>query len=54
MKEDEKLFGQFPPVSTKEWLDKITTDLKGAEFDRKMVWKTNEGFDVMQIGRAHV
>ncbi len=52
MKEDEKLFGQFPPVSTKEWLDKINTDLKGADFAKKMVWKTNEGFDVMPFYRS--
>jgi len=52
MKEDEKLFDQFPPVSTQEWLDKITTDLKGADFTKKMVWKTNEGFDVMPFYRS--
>ena len=52
MKEDEKLFGQFPPVSTKEWLDKINADLKGADFNKTMVWKTNEGFEVQPFYRS--
>lgn len=42
----EKLFSEFPPVSTQEWMDKITTDLKGADFEKKLVWRTNEGFNV--------
>ncbi len=46
MVQKEKLFEQFPPVTTREWMDKITTDLKGADFNKKLVWKTNEGFDV--------
>ncbi len=47
-----KLFDQFPPVTTKEWMDKIQTDLKGADFNKKMVWKTNEGFEVKPFYRA--
>lgn len=46
MEHKEKLFEQFPPVTTKEWMDKIYSDLKGADFNKKLVWKTNEGFDV--------
>ena len=46
-----KLFEQFPPVSTQEWMDKITTDLKGADFNKKLVWKANEGFDVLPFYR---
>ncbi|MDR0825588.1 MAG: methylmalonyl-CoA mutase small subunit, partial [Prevotella sp.] len=42
----EKLFSNFPPVSTEEWMAKITADLKGADFERKLVWRTNEGFNV--------
>lgn len=42
----EKLFDQFLPVTTKEWMDKLHTDLKGADFNKKLVWKTNEGFEV--------
>ena len=47
----KKLFEQFPPVTTKEWMDKINVDLKGADFNKKLVWKTGEGFDVMPFYR---
>ena len=47
----EKLFSDFPPVSTQEWMDKITVDLKGADFEKKLVWKTNEGFKVKPFYR---
>jgi len=52
MANSEKLFEQFPPISTKAWMDKIATDLKGADFDKKLVWKTDEGFDVQPFYRA--
>jgi methylmalonyl-CoA mutase len=48
----ENLFVDFPPVSTEKWMEKITADLKGADFDKKLVWKTNEGFKVMPFYRA--
>ncbi len=51
-KQNEKLFTDFPAVSTQEWVDKIIVDLKGADFDKKMVWKTNEGFKVNPFYRA--
>ena len=47
----EKLFSDFSPVSTQEWMDKITVDLKGADFEKKLVWKTNEGFKVKPFYR---
>ncbi|MFB6319497.1 methylmalonyl-CoA mutase small subunit [Saccharicrinis sp. FJH54] len=37
-----KLFSDFPPVSTQEWMDKIVADLKGADFDKKLVWRSKE------------
>jgi methylmalonyl-CoA mutase len=49
---EERLFDQFPPVTTKEWMDKIQADLKGADFNKKMVWKTNEGFEVKPFYRT--
>ena len=42
----ERLLSEFPAISTQEWKDKIIADLKGADFDRKLVWRTNEGFNV--------
>ena len=47
----EKLFSDFPPVSTQEWMDKIQVDLKGADYEKKLVWKTNEGFKVKPFYR---
>ena len=47
----EKLFDQFPPVSTAEWKAKVEADLKGAPFDKKLVWRTNEGFNVQPMYR---
>jgi methylmalonyl-CoA mutase len=51
MMKQEKLFKQFPAVTTKDWMDKIISDLKGADFHRKLVWKTREGFDVRPFYR---
>ena len=50
-KTQENLFDMFPPVSTEEWMAKITADLKGADFQKKLVWRTNEGFDVQPFYR---
>jgi methylmalonyl-CoA mutase len=40
------LFEEFPPVSTAEWQAKIEADLKGKDFEKTLVWRTNEGFNV--------
>ena len=48
----EKLFSEFAPVSTEEWIAKITADLKGVPFEKKLVWKTGEGFNVNPFYRA--
>ena len=48
---NEKLFSDFAPTSTQEWLDKIQVDLKGADFEKKLVWRTNEGFKVKPFYR---
>ena len=48
----EKLFGAFPPVSTEEWKEKIIKDLKGADYNKKLVWKAREGFDVQPFYRS--
>ena len=47
-----KLFDEFPPISSETWKEKVVADLKGADFDRKLVWKTNEGFSVQPFYRA--
>lgn len=48
----EKLFTEFPPVSTEQWDAVITKDLKGADYEKKLVWKTHEGFSVRPYYRA--
>ena len=47
----EKLFDQFPPISTEEWRAKVDVDLKGVPFEKKLVWRTNEGFNVQPMYR---
>lgn len=51
MEEKLNLLADFPAISTKEWKDKIITDLKGADFDKKLVWRTPEGFNVQPFYR---
>ena len=48
---NEKLFSEFAPNTTQEWKDKVIADLKGADFDKKLVWRTNEGFNVQPMYR---
>ena len=43
---DKKLFSEFTSPTRQDWLDKIQVDLKGADFQKKLVWKTDEGFSV--------
>ena len=50
--EDNKLFGEFPPVPTEKWEEVINKDLKGADYDKKLVWHTPEGFNVRPYYRA--
>lgn len=45
-KSKEKLFAEFPPVSKEQWEQKLKVDLKGADYEKKLVWKTREGFDM--------
>lgn len=33
------LFSEFPPITKEQWMEKVTIDLKGADFDKKLVWK---------------
>ena len=48
----EKLFTEFPPVTTEQWEEVIAADLKGADYERKLVWRTGEGFSVRPYYRA--
>lgn len=44
--EFKQLFTEFPEISTQEWEEKILADLKGADYQKKLIWKTDEGIDV--------
>ena len=43
---ESKLFADFAPVSTEEWEAKINADLKGQDYERALVWRTYEGFNI--------
>lgn len=47
----KKLFSEFPPVTTEGWMEKVMADLKGADYEKKLVWRTNEGFNVKPFYR---
>lgn len=49
---DEKLFNEFEPVPTEKWEEVIQKDLKGADYEKKLVWRTDEGFKVRPYYRA--
>ena len=40
------LFDDFTEVSAKEWKQKIQFDLKGADYNETLIWKTAEGIDI--------
>ncbi len=48
----EKLMTGFPPVSTEQWEQVINADLKGADYRKKLIWQTGEGFEVRPYYRA--
>jgi len=50
--DNKKLFSEFPPVSTEAWEEKITEDLKGADYEKRLVWKTHEGIKVQPYYRS--
>lgn len=50
--EAKKLFTEFPPVTTEQWEAEIQKDLKGADYEKKLVWNTLEGFKVRPYYRA--
>jgi methylmalonyl-CoA mutase len=48
MTEDAKkqLFNEFTEIDTSIWEEKIIADLKGADYQKKLVWKSDEGIHV--------
>jgi methylmalonyl-CoA mutase len=48
----KRLFSEFPEVTTRQWEERINADLKGKDYDKALVWRTNEGIKVMPYYRA--
>ena len=46
-----QLFTGFPEISTEQWEEKIRSDLKGADYQKKLIWKTEEGIDLKPFYR---
>mgnify|MGYP000250599480 CR=1 FL=1 len=47
MAENKLKFDEFPSVTRQEWLERIISDLKGADFHKKLVWRPAEGIELM-------
>ena len=43
---------EFPPVSTDTWEAAILKDLKGADYEKKLVWRSDEGLTVRPYYRS--
>ncbi|MGB2635834.1 MAG: methylmalonyl-CoA mutase family protein [Candidatus Acidiferrum sp.] len=46
------MWDEFPPVPTAKWEAAIRADLKGADYDKKLLWRTDEGITVRPFYRA--
>lgn len=46
MAEHIPLFENFPPVSKQQWIEKIIRDLKGQDYQKKLVYTTPDGITV--------
>ena len=42
----------FPPVPTAAWEAAITKDLRGADYDKKLIWQTEEGLAIRPYYRS--
>ncbi|MCC5913467.1 MAG: hypothetical protein JJU46_03740 [Balneolaceae bacterium] len=50
-RQNNSLFSEFPPVSLREWEKQITSDLKGADYRKKLKWNTLEGVEPLPFYR---
>ena len=49
---NKALFSEFDAVSSKQWKQKIQFDLKGADYNDTLIWKTNEDIAVKPFYHA--
>ena len=47
-----KLLEEFPPIPTTEWDKTVHADLKGASYDEKLLWHTDDGILVKPFYRS--
>ncbi len=48
-KEKNPLFTEFAKPLKDDWFQVVSQDLDGADFGKRLVWKTDEGFDVQPM-----
>jgi methylmalonyl-CoA mutase len=46
------LLSEFPPVTTGQWEEVIRKDLKGADYNKRLLWQTDEGITVKPYYRG--
>ena len=46
------LFAEFPEISTQQWEEIIHQDLKGADYEKKLIWNTLEGLKIRPYYRS--
>lgn len=51
-KKKDKLLTEFPPITTQQWEEVILKDLKGADYDKRLVWHTIEGLKIRPYYRS--
>ncbi len=49
---NKKLFTEFNPATKKAWEEKINQDLKGADYEKKLITKTIEGINIKPYYRT--
>ncbi|CDF80711.1 methylmalonyl-CoA mutase, small subunit [Formosa agariphila KMM 3901] len=46
---NKTLFSEFGPVTKDAWLEKVNIDLKGGDFNKKLVWRNLNGIDIQPL-----
>ena len=46
---DELAFAEFPPASREQWLTLVSSVLKGAPFEKRLVSKTYDGIAIVPL-----
>jgi methylmalonyl-CoA mutase len=52
MAKSKPLLEEFPPVATEAWEEAIRKDLKGADYAKKLLWKTEDGLTLKPYYRS--